>query len=190
METARSSKCEDNIEGGSMKLMCIISFVLLNGCMITHNLPNEEHGTVFSPKNIKLTQVSELFGGEIVTITTMRNQVYYGLFRGIDSDSLRYVNELYQVEALPTLQVYRIRSSPGASGPIWMGLGCTLAGILIGGAIGASGAEPDPHSWANSLAGPTYVANGAVVGGLIGLPIGVIIGSYMSAGHEVILSKP
>jgi hypothetical protein len=189
-ENSRGLTSVDNIEGGSMKLMCIIlSFVLLlNGCMVIHNLTTEPQSTV-------LTQVNEQFGGEAVTITTIRNQVYRGLFRTISSDSLRYVNDLYKAEALPTLQVYRIRSSPGASGPIWMGLGCTLAGILIGGAIGASEAEPDPNSsfgeaFGRVMAGPAYAANGAVVGGLIGLPVGVIIGSYMSAGHEVILSKP
>ena len=191
METARGIKCEDTIEGGSMKLMCIIlSFVLLlNGCMVTHNLTTEPQSTV-------LTQVNEQFGDEIVTITTIRNQVYRGLFRTISSDSVRYANELYQYDALPTSQVYRIKSSPGASGPIWMGLGCTLAGILIGGAIGASEMEePDPNSsfgeaFGRGMAGPAYAANGMVIGGLIGLPVGVIIGSYMSAGHEVILSKP
>ena len=189
-ETARSSKCQDNIEGGSMKLMFVIlSFVLLlNGCMVTHNLTTEPQSTV-------LTQVNEQFGGEIVTITTIRNQVYRGLFRTISSDSLRYVNDLYQADALPTLQVYRIKSSPGASGPIWMGLGCTLAGALIGGAIGMAATVPDENSPVEEIIlSPIAAAgggiNGGVVGGLIGLPIGVIIGSYMSAGHEVILSKP
>ena len=40
------------------------------------------------------------------------------------------------------------------------------------------------------MAGPAYAANGMVIGGLIGLPVGFAIGSYMTAGHEVILYQP
>lgn len=162
--------------------------LLLAGCVVTQNLTTE-------PQNTALTQVNEQFGGEIVSITTIRNQVYRGLFRGISSDSLRYVNDLFQVEALPTTQIYKIKSSPGSSGPIWMGLGCTVAGILIGGAIGASETESDPYGGSGQLVvvpieGVARTVDGMVIGGLIGLPVGVIVGSYMSAGHEVILMKP
>jgi hypothetical protein len=186
------SKClesEDSIEGGSMKLVCIILLLvlLLSGCVVTQNLTTE-------PQNTVLTQVNEQFGGEIVTITTTRNRVYRGLFRGIAQDSLRYVNDLYQGEALPTSQVYKMQSAPGSSGPIWMGLGVTVAGALIGAVIGASEGEPDPTGGIEQLVvapmeGVAGTVKGAVVGGLIGLPVGVIVGSYVSAGHEVILNK-
>ena len=55
--------------------------------------------------------------------------------------------------------------------------------------------EPDPNGGFEQLVvapieGMASTTNGMVVGALIGFPIGVITGSYMSAGHEVILSKP
>ena len=52
METARSSKCDNNIEGGSMKLLCIIlSFaILLAGCYshttVTKDTPNLDNKEV------------------------------------------------------------------------------------------------------------------------------------------------
>ena len=90
-----------------MKLMSVIlSFVLLlNGCMVTHNLTTEPQSTV-------LTQVNEQFGGEIVTITTIRNQVYRGLFRTISSDSLRYVNDLYQAMLCQRYKLTRLGHLP------------------------------------------------------------------------------
>jgi hypothetical protein len=173
-----------------MKLAGImLSFLLLlNGCVVTHNLTTQ-------PQETALTQVNDRFGGERVAITTLRNQVYWGLFQSISPDSLRFINDVSRFESLPTSQVYRIKSSAGASGPIWMSLGGLVLGVLIGGAVGASDYEPDKNGGLEQLiVAPVEAyattANGMVVGALIGLPVGVIIGSYMSAGHEVILSKP
>jgi hypothetical protein len=167
----------------------VLSFgLLMSGCVVTHNLTTE-------PQNSALVQVNDQYGGERVTITTKRNQVYLGLFQGINADSMRFINDLNRVESLPTSQVYRIKSSAGASGPIWMSLGGLVLGILIGGTFGASEFEHDPNGGLEQLiVAPmeayATTANGMVVGALIGLPIGLGIGSYMTAGHEVILNQP
>jgi hypothetical protein len=178
------------LEGDSMKLMgVVLSFgFLLSGCVVTHNLTTE-------PQNSALTQANDRFRDERIAITTKRNQVYYGLFQGINSDSLRFINDLNLIESVPTSQIYRIKSSAGASGPIWMSLGGLFLGMLIGGTIGASDFEPDRNGgFEQVIVAPmeayATTANGMLVGALIGLPLGFGIGSYMTAGHEMILNQP
>ena len=157
------------------------SFLCFTGCMNTYDLTR-------AVPELRRDEVNARLLGKTWTIEKLDGLSMKGTVTAASPDSLTFVDEFTgQTNTVPTRKLATVSSPPGSVGPILGFLGGGLMGVCIGDVIGESSSNLNTAEGV-FMAVVGNGLNGAIVGGAIGAPVGLAIGSLMSAGSAFVFN--
>ena len=152
------------------------------GCMREYDLTRDV-------RTARRNEVNERLLAETWAIENLDGTSAQGRITAVTPDSMTYVEESSgRLNTIPTCYLATVSSSPGFGGPI-LGL---LGGGIIGGALGlvVGGSQPTSHDLGGAIVGTAQTAYGGALGVLIGAPLGLLVGSQISAGETYVFNRP